>query len=543
MAWLDGAGRVDRKIGAVGGAELPHQALIDLLPEPYVAVDVATRRFALANQAAQRLLGYSEAELREMSPADVLVTADGARVELAFESITPGTISRREWTLRTRAGRLVPVNVTSVPIVVNGRLIIQMLSHDLSEEGPAAAQRTLLALANDRLALTFEYDATLRSVIDLVVPTLADACVVDLLDQAGQLRRVATAAVGTSSDGGVEVTVSPLLQAGAAKATSSTGSLDSPDSATSPEATVTFDLRGQGRPLGTMTMRRYLPRTWTPDAESVAIALARRAAQAIDSALLWETAQRELARRAAILRIWRAFAESEPGGDRVMAVLLHEALAMLGADHGGIALWDAPNGRLIQVYSSSGQSNGISVSLDGSLSGRAALERRPAVSNDYQRELGQATPGGRLGAQAGIAAPLLHEGRLIGVISVGSRELGHQFGPDDVEALELLAGMAASMLGTLERAQLQAVSLAARELAHRLNNDLALAVGTIDMLCEEPSLNEELQDLVHEAAFGLQRVGEQLTQLHRLARFQTRETPVGRALDLERSTGPDADPA
>ena len=129
------------------------------------------------------------------------------------------------------------------------------------------------------------------------------------------------------------------------------------------------------------------------------------------------------------------------------------------------------------------------------------------------------------------------------MISIGARLPTRQFGPDDAEALELLAGMAASMLGTLERAQLQAVSLASRELAHRLNNDLALAVGTIDMLREEPGLGDDLQELVADAAAGLQRVGEQLKRLQQLARFQTRETPVGPALDLDLSTGPGSHPA
>ena len=123
------------------------------------------------------------------------------------------------------------------------------------------------------------------------------------------------------------------------------------------------------------------------------------------------------------------------------------------------------------------------------------------------------------------------------MISLGTRRPGHQYGPDDAEELELLAGMAASMLGTLERAQLQAVSLAARELAHRLNNDLALAVGTIDLLRDEPTLGGDLRELIVDAAAGLERVSQQLARLQQLARFQTRETPVGPTLDLERSTG------
>jgi hypothetical protein len=102
--------------------------------------------------------------------------------------------------------------------------------------------------------------------------------------------------------------------------------------------------------------------------------------------------------------------------------------------------------------------------------------------------------------------------------------------------------MAAAMFGTVERAQLQAVTLAARELAHRLNNDLALAVGTIDMLRGEPSVTDELRELISDAAAGLERVGEQLAQLQQLVRFQTRETPIGPALDLDGSREPGAGP-
>ena len=527
----------DAQRGAVDVVELPPQTLIDLLPEAYAAVDVVTRRFVLVNAATERLLGYTRDGLRTMSTSDVLEIADASRLELAYETFAVGTISRREWMLKVRDGLSVPVSVTSVPIAVDGRLIIQMLIHDLSEEGPAAAQRTLLALANDRLAVSLDYETTLRAVVALIVPRLADTCTIVLLDQAGRPRPVAWAARAPEAEDGVRMTIAPLRDSGRIARAIPTGRSEGSDG----EA-ETFDLRAHGKDLGTLTMQRHAPRTWTPDDRSLAVALSRRVAQTIDSALLWETTQRELARRAAILRISRAFADSEPGSDRVMQVLLDEAQTMLGGDHGGIALWDAPRGLLVQVYSNTGRSNGLDISLDGSLSGRAALTRRPVIANEYQREYGRATPGGRFGAQAGIAAPLLHEGRLIGVISVGSRVEGHEFGPDDAEALELLAGMAASMLGTLERAQLQAVSLAARELAHRLNNDLALAVGTIDMLREEPTLGEELHELVREAAAGLERVADQLAQLQRLARFETRETPVGPALDLERSTGPGAYP-
>jgi PAS domain S-box-containing protein len=369
---------------AVDVVDLPCEALIALLPEAYVAVDVKTRQFVLANAAAERLLGYSQAELLGLSTADVVEAADGARLELAYQTFVPGTISRREWVLRRRDGHLVPAAVTSVPIVVNGRVIIHMIARDLSEDGPAVAQRTLLSLANERLAVSMDYDATLRAVVGLIVPSLADGCTLDLYDQAGCPRQVARATTAPAAEDGVAVTIVPLRDAEVAGRAGPVADAPSESLSADGEA-MTFTLLAHGPALGTLTMHRRPPRAWDPETRTVATALARRAAQAVESALLWETAQRELARRAAILRISRAFAEGEQGSDRMMAVLLNEALALLGGDHGGIAMWDAPSGTLIQVHSNNGRSNGLAVSLENSLSGRAALDRRPAISNAYQR--------------------------------------------------------------------------------------------------------------------------------------------------------------
>ena len=502
-------------MSVVDETELLSAQALQSLPEPYLAVDAATRRIVLANDALARLVGYTREELLTMGPADLLTEGEAIRLNLAYEHLSMGVVSRREWTSRRKDGSQFLINVTSMMIAVDGRLIVHMIVHDLSEEAPGATLRAVLALANDRFAATVEYDETLRAIVALFVPHIADRCTIDLFDDTRSFVRVADMASGAAP-------AAPTMASDAVQ-----------------DADIAhFDLRAHGRELGLLTLYRAQPRVWHADDRSLAIALARRAAQAIDTALLWQTAQRELARRAAIHRISRAFAESEPGGDRVMQVLLDEAMASLDGDHGGVAMWDVSTGRLIQVYSNTGRSNGMMVSLDGSLSGAAARTQRPVISNEYQREYGKGTPGGRFGAQAVIAAPLLHEGRLIGVLSVGTRVVGKRFTADDMEALELLAGMAAAMFSTVERAQLQAVSLAARELAHRLNNDLALAVGTIDMLRGEPALTDDLRDLIGGAAEGLERVSEQLQQLQQLVRFQTRETPIGPALDLDGSTDP-----
>ena len=54
------------------GTELSSALALQSLPEPYMAVDAATRRIVMANDAMSHLTGYSLAELLTMGPADLL---------------------------------------------------------------------------------------------------------------------------------------------------------------------------------------------------------------------------------------------------------------------------------------------------------------------------------------------------------------------------------------------------------------------------------------------------------------------------------------
>jgi GAF domain-containing protein len=134
-----------------------------------------------------------------------------------------------------------------------------------------------------------------------------------------------------------------------------------------------------------------------------------------------------------------------------------------------------------------------------------------------------------------VAVPLLHEGRLVGGLAVRTGARGLTSSKENVESLEMLAGVAAAALVGLERAQLVAVTLAARELAHVLNNDLALPVGALELLREDPTLPPHLCQIVDEAGAGLQSAAGHVRRLQQVVRIQTKETPVGPALDLERS--------
>ena len=79
------------------------------------------------------------------------------------------------------------------------------------------------------------------------------------------------------------------------------------------------------------------------------------------------------------------------------------------------------------------------------------------------------------------------------------------------------------------------MTLAARDLAHILNNDLSVGVAALDVLQQRGRVPPGLDDLVRDAADALQHAAQHVEKLQRVVRIETRDTPVGPALDLERS--------
>jgi DNA-binding response OmpR family regulator len=146
--------------------------------------------------------------------------------------------------------------------------------------------------------------------------------------------------------------------------------------------------------------------------------------------------------------------------------------------------------------------------------------------------------------------------------SVAERLAGFAAGADDYltkpfEVEELLARVAVWLrvrqhareahatreaLRETERRQAQiqvaAIHLAAREVAHRLNNDLTLAVGFLELLQHGSAhLTVPQQALLADARRGLAAAVGTVEQLQQVVRVATKDTPSGPALDLERSTG------
>jgi DNA-binding response OmpR family regulator len=87
------------------------------------------------------------------------------------------------------------------------------------------------------------------------------------------------------------------------------------------------------------------------------------------------------------------------------------------------------------------------------------------------------------------------------------------------------------------QARLHGVTLAAREITHLLGNEMQAPLGFVELLQQEPGqLPATMHELLGLAAQSLHQASEYLDQLQNVVRVETKDTPVGLALDLERSS-------
>jgi GAF domain-containing protein len=243
-------------------------------------------------------------------------------------------------------------------------------------------------------------------------------------------------------------------------------------------------------------------------------------------------------RHATLLRIVRQLTD-ESNPDVVMRCLVDEAVALFRAQVGSVCCWSEEEQVLKRVWSTIPLPDGRPVDIrpGEGLGGQVIVTRRPMFSNDYMNDPQALGVAKRVGLRVGIAAPLLRDGELLGAIMIGSRDPSLQFTEEDAEALEILAGVAASVVAGLRRARLGGALLAARTAQHLLNNQLGVTVGYADMLVNDPRLPPDLRDYVAEILRSSLEASKTVDRLRRVTRLEEADTglPGGNVINLARS--------
>jgi len=330
-----------------------------------------------------------------------------------------------------------------------------------------------LAEAGQALARSLDWEETLVQVARLAVPALADWCIVDVLEEDGvTIKQVAVAAVDPHKEDllrELRMRYQPTLDSPQPAAqTLRTGEpvvcaeFDAESLAATtrdehhyelmrqldPRSSVAVPLVARARTLGALTLawsesgRRYT------DAEIVlATELAGRAALAVDNAILFSrerearASAEEAAARLRELEVISETALTHLDLNRLLANLLDGVRTIMRADTAVILLLDDPGDELVASWSRGLEEEveaRVRVPVGKGFAGRVAATRTPVFIPDVRRAEVVNPLLVKRGLIALLGVPLLVEGRLIGVLHVGSTR-ARTFTKDDERTLQLLS--------------------------------------------------------------------------------------------------------
>ncbi|HST56191.1 MAG TPA: SpoIIE family protein phosphatase [Solirubrobacteraceae bacterium] len=198
---------VDELREALRGSEQRFDAIVGSLTDP-VTIRDREHRFLYANRAALEHLGFeSWEELRETAPASIMsdyIVRDADGREIAMDDIPSVRILRGEpaepLLIRTvnRASGVQRWNLLKAAPLQDEHGEVEAtitIIEDVTEQKRSELASAFLAQASDVLASSLDYEQTLRNVAELAVPTIADWCAVDLIDEHTDHRGVAVAHV------------------------------------------------------------------------------------------------------------------------------------------------------------------------------------------------------------------------------------------------------------------------------------------------------------------------------------------------------------
>lgn len=141
-----------------------YQSLIEHSPDGIASFDLRGR-FLSVNPAMEKLTGYQAEKLMGQSPLDLIIIdpVSQALVRESFEKVKQGQPNEYEFPIRHQAGHDLYVNVTDVPIIVDGNVAgIFCICKDISERKRAEialrkAQQEFRDAVRQQQGLIFKY--------------------------------------------------------------------------------------------------------------------------------------------------------------------------------------------------------------------------------------------------------------------------------------------------------------------------------------------------------------------------------------------------
>lgn len=438
--------------------------LLDLVPVAHSAIVEGSRDGIIVLDAQNRVI--------DMNPVAERITGHRATAALnrPIERLLPGqpevldrcrtpTEAYAEVTL-TDQGRPRTYDAHIVPLLdrsgqLSGRLV---LLHDITERKRAAEMQRFLAEAGTLLAGSLDYETTLATVAQLAVPYLGDWCSVYILDTTNVLRCVAMAHKDPAKRELLhelqhQLVLPPDAPYGPPKAVRTSRPELALNITAERLAAVVSDpthraalrelgacsalivpLIARGRTIGAISFASATPLRYGPPDLALAEELARRAALAVDNALLYHQSQRRLAELTTVQRVAQAI-NSNLHLDAIFQTVVNEISTAFGYQLVSIYLRQG-DGLALQAYVGYDDVKHF-IRLDQGVSGRVARTGQAAFVRDATQDPDfiVVAPGTR---QAIIAPLKIGDGQVLGTLAVESTGVP-ELTSDDFTLVTLLA--------------------------------------------------------------------------------------------------------
>ena len=182
---------------AAEGARAHLAALVESSEDAIIGKDLAGN-ITSWNRGAERMYGFTAQEAVGQSIRLVVAAERWREEDDILARIRRGeTVQHFESVRRRKDGSEIPVSLTMSPIYDStGAMVgVSKIARNISEQKHARQRAAFLAEAGAVLAASLEYLTTLKTVVNLAVPSIADWCAVDILTEDRRLERLAVAHV------------------------------------------------------------------------------------------------------------------------------------------------------------------------------------------------------------------------------------------------------------------------------------------------------------------------------------------------------------
>jgi PAS domain S-box-containing protein len=191
-------------------------AILSIAAEAIITVD-HSQRVLHFNRGAEEIFGYSEADIigRHLS---VLIPPRfrDAHSDHVQNFARSGAVARRmgerQEIFGLRAdGSEFPAEASISKLIGPDGILFTVVLRDTTRQHRASAEQRFLAAASSALSRTLAVDETVRTIVDLPVPLLADASLAVVREPNGSLRRVASRNHAAELSPGIEAVIAERL--------------------------------------------------------------------------------------------------------------------------------------------------------------------------------------------------------------------------------------------------------------------------------------------------------------------------------------------